>query len=364
MTRADTDNYRELFLGGLPLMDTRAPVEFDHGAFPQAVSLPLMNDEERHRVGIRYKEQGQASAIELGSELVAGPLREQRIEQWCNFAREHPGGYLYCFRGGLRSRTVQQWMRDAGVDYPLVLGGYKAMRGFLLEALEASVERARFLLIAGKTGTGKTRVLAALDRAVDLESLAAHRGSTFGQLLDPQPSQIDFENSLGIALLRLLAGAESGIVLEDEGRLIGRLSLPASLGEKMQVSGMLVVEEPLEERIQVILEDYVLDLGERYERAFGTGGAEGHRQQLLDGLTRIRKRLGGVRFSAIAAQMNTAFEGQARDGDTSAHRQWIATLLLEYYDPMYEYQMSKRQGEVIGRGTREEMTALARASIE
>ena len=156
--RADTDNYREIFLRGVPLFDTRAPVEFARGAFPAAINLPLMSDSEREQVGIRYKLAGQSAAIELGNELVCGATKEARTRAWCNFAKEHPQGYQYCFRGGLRSQTSQLWMRDAGCEYPLVLGGYKAMRRFLLDQLELSIRAARFVLIAGKTGTGKTRV--------------------------------------------------------------------------------------------------------------------------------------------------------------------------------------------------------------
>ena len=96
-----------------------------------------MTDEERAQVGICYKQQGQEAAIELGHQLVPGRLKAQRLAQWLEFARRHPEGYLYCFRGGLRSQTVQQWLREAGIDYPLVLGGYKAMRRFLLDELAA-----------------------------------------------------------------------------------------------------------------------------------------------------------------------------------------------------------------------------------
>ncbi len=221
--RPDTDDYRALFLRPTPMMDMRAPAEFAHGAFPSALSLPLMSDAERAQVGICYKQQGQDAAIELGHQLVSGGLKAQRLAQWADFARQHPQGYLYCFRGGLRSQTVQRWLREEGIDYPLVTGGYKAMRRFLLEELERSLASASFVLVSGKTGTGKTRVISHLARGVDLEGLANHRGSSFGQMPTPQPSQIDFENGLSIALLRLLAKGSEPIFLEDEGRLIGCL---------------------------------------------------------------------------------------------------------------------------------------------
>ncbi len=355
MNRDDTADYRALFLTDVPLMDTRAPVEFARGAFPTAVNLPLMTDDERHQVGICYKQAGQAAAVELGHELVSGDTREQRLQGWCEFARQHPQGYLYCFRGGLRSSTARQWMRDAGVDYPLVLGGYKAMRRFLIEELERSLTAASFVLVAGKTGCGKTRVIEAVERAVDLEGLARHRGSSFGRLLDPQPTQIDFENALSIELMRGLATGKT-LVLEDEGKLIGRLSLPHVLRDRMRESPLLVVEESLASRVEVIFEDYIVDLGACYRERDGERGAGEHELHLREGLARIRKRLGGVLHTEIDGLMQRAFAA----ADDDLHRRWIELLLVKYYDPMYEYQIGQREGVIAAVGSRDEIIARAR----
>jgi tRNA 2-selenouridine synthase len=357
--RPDTADYRALFLNDIPMMDMRAPAEFAHGAFPCAHSLPLMTDEERARVGICYKQRGQEAAIELGHQLVAGELKAARMALWSEFARRNPGGYLYCFRGGLRSRTVQQWLRDEGIDYPLVEGGYKAMRRFLLEELERSLDRADIVLVSGKTGTGKTRVIHRLERSVDLEGLAGHRGSTFGQLPQPQPSQIDFENTLSIALMKLLAADQPRVYLEDEGRMIGRLSLPETLRERMAVSPMAVVEQSLAERVEVIIEDYVLDLGRRFAAEHGELGPGLHREKLQDDLGRIRKRLGGERYQRVSDIMAAAFVAQDESGDLALHRDWVTTLLEQYYDPMYEYQLAQRGGDVVFRGSRDEVVAWA-----
>lgn len=359
----DTSNYRALFLNDTPMMDMRAPTEFAQGAFPCAHSLPLMSDEERAEVGICYKNKGQAEAIKLGNTLVSGALREQRMQAWSEFAKNNPHGYLYCFRGGLRSQTVQQWLREAGFDYPLIEGGYKAMRQFLLEELQRSVENAEFILIAGKTGTGKTRVIDQLQRCADLEGLAKHRGSSFGGLLEPQPRQIDFENALSIILMKLLAGAEKTIYLEDEGRLIGRLYLPDALQEKMKAAPMAIVEETMAQRIDVVVEDYVLDLGRRFIATHGESGPKLHREKLLSDLARIQKRLGGERHTVVSATMNAAFEQQWRDGDLSLHREWVAALLDQYYDTMYDYQLSKRVGQILFRGTREEVATWAGSAV-
>ena len=106
--RPNTQDYKSLFLNDTPLLDVRAPVEFSQGAFPGTVNVPLMNDDERHRVGLQYKQAGQDSAIELGHQLVCGETKNVRVAHWVEFARAHPHGYLYCFRGGLRSQISQR----------------------------------------------------------------------------------------------------------------------------------------------------------------------------------------------------------------------------------------------------------------
>ena len=154
-TALNRDDYRAIFLNDVPMMDVRAPVEFAKGAFPGVVNLPLMNDAERQAVGTCYKQQGQQAAIELGHRLVAGDLKAERIAAWAQFAQAHPDGLLYCFRGGLRSQIVQQWLEtEAGIVYPRVIGGYKAMRGFLIETLAHDVTHARFVVLGGLTGSG------------------------------------------------------------------------------------------------------------------------------------------------------------------------------------------------------------------
>ncbi|GAB5412469.1 MAG: tRNA 2-selenouridine(34) synthase MnmH [Congregibacter sp.] len=357
--REDTADYAQLFLADAALMDTRAPVEFAKGAFPTAKNLPLMSDEERAAVGTCYKRQGQAAAIALGHELVAGELREARLQAWMDFVRANPDGYLYCFRGGLRSELVQQWLHDAGVDYPRVRGGYKAMRRFLIDNLDSQSAQASFWLVAGATGSGKTRVIKRAQGAIDLEGLARHRGSAFGRLLEPQPTQIDFENALSIELLKA-AQTPGPVILEDEGKLIGRLSLPEALKDRMAVAPILRLEQSIDERVQVVFEDYIEDLGARFltqevdpERAL-----DAHEERLFGDLARTRKRLGSERYTEVSQSMIAAFDHQRRSGDASRHREWIQRLLEEYYDPMYRYQLSQRAGKTLCVGDRETLLAF------
>ncbi len=359
--RSDTDDYRSLFLAGAPMMDMRAPTEFSQGAFPSAASLPLMSDDERSQVGICYKNSGQEAAIALGHQLVCGEVRRARLEQWSEFTQLHPNGYLYCFRGGLRSQTVQQWLLEQGIEYPLVKGGYKAMRQFLLAQLDANIAQTNFVLVAGKTGTGKTRVIEALPTAIDLEGRAGHRGSSFGQLLEPQPSQIDFENLLSIDLLKLCEADRGTIFLEDEGHLIGQRYLPKVLLDAMKEAPMLLVEQTLAERIDIVVADYVTDLGARYQQAHGEEGKHLHRAKLQDDLYRIRKRLGGERHTQVSELLDAAFKKQWSEADLSLHGEWIDLLLSTYYDPMYDYQLEKRSGEILFSGSRDQVVAKALA---
>ena len=244
-------------------------------------------------------------------------------------------------------------MADAGIRYPRVLGGYKAMRTFLLRELEKSLQASDIVLIAGRTGTGKTRVVEHLRTAVDLEGLANHRGSAFGHLTTPQPSQIDFENGLSIALMRILACGISRVFFEDEGRLIGRISLPDVLRQKMASAPMLIVEQSIAERVDVVLEDYVQDLGRRYWLLDAQNGPALHRDKLLSDLARISRRLGGERYKRVVGMMNEAFDQQWATGDATAHCRWISFLLERYYDPMYDHQLQQRNGQVLMRGDRQ-----------
>ncbi len=350
-SRPDTDDYRRLFLDDVPMMDVRAPVEFEKGAFPNTRNLPLMNDEERRRVGLRYKEKGQEAAIALGHQLVRDDIKAQRVAQWVRFASENPHGYLYCFRGGLRSQIAQQWLSEAGIEYPRIRGGYKALRRFLIDWFEAHVDSLDLRLVAGRTGSGKTRFLARLPNAVDMEAFANHRGSSFGRTLTPQPSQIDFENRLYIGLLRARESESGPIFLEDESHLIGRCALPESLRRRMADAPLLLLEQPLDARIQVILEDYVIDMSRAFIGRDGSdAGFLNFRDYLTGSLQRVHKRLGGERYAAIRQQMDQALALQSSSGDVGAHRDWIRQLLQDYYDPMYDYQLSRKPNPVLARG--------------
>lgn len=352
MELPQTDNYQALFLDDTPLLDVRAPVEFEQGAFPLAQNVPLINDDERHRIGIRYKETGQDKAIELGHELVSGATKQTRIEQWIDFTRKHPQGALYCFRGGMRSKISQQWIFEhTGVQYPRVKGGYKALRRFLLRELESAAESFQPFVLGGRTGVGKTLLLRRIRHSIDLEAIYRHRGSAFGRHADPQPGQIDIENTLAIALLKLRNQAIQKLVLEDEAPNIGSRSVPRALYQRMQQAPLVLLEAPLEQRIEIVFEEYIPRALAEHRQLLGEEqGFLSWAGQLHEALRKIERRLGGQRYTDLQRILDDALLQQANTGDQSQHRDWIRILLRDYYDPMYDYQLGKKRERIVFRG--------------
>jgi tRNA 2-selenouridine synthase len=310
-------------------------------------NLPLMTDIERQRVGTCYKQQGQQAAIVLGHQLVSGETKAQRIQAWSEFAQAHPDGLLYCFRGGLRSQIVQQWLKDeAGIEYPRVGGGYKAMRTFLLGTIDQAVAQCDLVLLGGMTGTGKTEVLTQLNNGLDLEGYANHRGSSFGKRATGQPSNIDFENLLAVDVLKKRAAGIEQFVLEDESRMVGSCALPLPLYQRMQQVPMVWLEDRLERRVERILRDYVINLCAEFVEVHGDEGFSLFGERLLASLDNIHKRLGGDRHRRLLDIMEAALAEQAASGAVDLHRAWIEGLLREYYDPMYVFQREKKGGRI------------------
>jgi tRNA 2-selenouridine synthase len=347
-------DFRAILRAGTPLIDVRAPVEFHQGAMPAAVNLPLMNDEERAAVGTCYKRHGADAALKLGHTLVAGETRQQRIDAWCEAIRRQPEAYLCCARGGQRSHISQQWLREAGIEVPLIVGGYKSLRQTAIAATAEYVERP-MVLIGGCTGNGKTQLVQAHSSGIDLEGLAHHRGSSFGRTLQPQLSQASFENALAVELLQKDAARW---VLEDEGHMIGANHLPECLRNRMAQSPIAVVDDPFEVRLERLREEYFTRMHHDFLQAFGEEqGWQEYSDYLHQGLFAIRRRMGLQRFAELTATLDEALLLQQRGASTEVHLRWLKPLLEEYYDPMYRYQLGKKAGMIVFRGNYQDVAA-------
>jgi tRNA 2-selenouridine synthase len=336
------DCHRAILSSGVPLVDVRAPAEFARGAFPGAVNLPLLDDEQRAAVGKCYRRDGQPAAIALGERLVSGSIRERRLAAWCDAIAGQPDSRFYCWRGGLRSQTVQRWLSESGVSVTLIDGGFKALRATCLAIIEEFAEASRLLVLGGRTGSGKTELLNSLPRSLDLEGFANHRGSAFGANPTPQPTPIDFENALAVGLLR--HEPASSLLVEDEGRTIGRLAVPERLHAAMQQAPLIIMEVEIADRSAHIWREYVdapLVAGDDPAVLAGS---------YLASSDRIKRRLGGLRHAEVRRLMAAAF---ATNNDQHAHQRWIEALLNGYYDPMYDYQLARKRARILFSGDRD-----------
>lgn len=334
--------FKRLFLQPRPWLDVRAPVEFAAGAVPGAINIPLLTDSERHDVGLIYKQQGQAAAIELGHTLVRGEVKEQRIRAWLDAGAADAEPVIYCFRGGLRSQTVQKWLSERGLELPLIEGGYKSLRRFLLGSLESELPRMRFQVVSGPTGSGKTPFLKSHGAPfLDLEGLAKHRGSAFGALEGVrQPSQGDFENALAVELLKLSSSVGDQVILvENESRMIGRLAIPEPLFSKMKQSPKLELDVPFEQRVENIFKDYILN------SSLAVGRSPHRFADFEKSIQSISKKLGGQDAKEILADLATARLDFESGRGLGSNRVWIAKLLKRYYDPLYGGQSEGRSGK-------------------
>lgn len=340
-----------LFLNDTPMMDVRAPVEYAKGAFPNSSNLPLMTDKERQLVGICYKENGQAAAIELGKSYYTPETKQHRIQLWQQFAQTHPEGVLYCFRGGLRSRLTQQLLAESGQNYPLVEGGYKVMRRFLLDQLIMICQQSQFILIGGLTGTGKTDLINQLPNSVDLEGIAHHRGSSFGRHAQEQPTQINFENRLIIEMMKRFHGGYRTLILEDEGHFIGRCVFPEPLKKVMSHAPVVLLENKLDKRTQIAYRDYIKQLSEEFAELYpDQNEAFSHfSNHIKSALERIKNRLGGERYQHTQTTLDEALVA-LKGGNHKPMENLIRKLLLGYYDPMYQWQIEKKASRVIFNG--------------
>lgn len=363
-----------LFTSNTPLIDVRASIEFAQGTLPGSTNLPILTNEERALIGTTYKQKGAKAAVQLGYQLVSDQTKENRLQQWQRFIHQHPRAVLYCFRGGKRSQITQQWLQEIGIDRPLIIGGYKRARRFLINTIDQFSHKHALLVITGTTGSGKTRLLHQIKHdypIVDIEALAQHRGSAFGSTPVPQPTQINFENQLAVNLLKLeQSKLVDPVIVEDESRHTGKVYLPSSFFELMRNSKIIWVDEPLEIRVNNIFEDYILTT------AIGQASHASHnntqfssiaeqeqinlRQQallLFDkyalALQLISKKLGGIRYQEIAQALKKARFDFINKDEIQSNKTWIEKLVQYYYDPLYLKSLQHRQVNPCFKGSRQ-----------
>ena len=327
------------------VIDARSPAEFADDHLPGAINWPVLDDEQRRVVGTLYVQTSSLEARKLGAAMVARNIAGH-LDRWIADKPRDWQPLVYCWRGGQRSGALAWFLDQIGFRTAKLAGGYKGFRAVVRQALVDEPARFDLRVLAGRTGSGKTRLLQALAaegaQVLDLEGMAHHRGSILGGLPgQPQPTQKHFDSRLWQAL-RLLDAARP-VYVESESKKIGRLQVPDALIHQMHATRQVLrVDMGDAARVQLLLEDYGFFADD--PPAFC---------KLLDGLVALRGRETVARWQALA---------QAGD--------WAAVfgqMMSEHYDPLYSRSMDRHyaglaqaQGVSLADGGAESLRQAAR----
>lgn len=241
------------------ILDVRSPAEYVDDHIPGAISVPVLNDEERARIGTLYTQASPFEAKKLGAALIARNIAHHLEDQFSDRSKSWRP-LVYCWRGGMRSGAMAHILAQVGWNTSQLVGGYKSYRRHVITALEKLPGQFNFCVISGGTGSGKSHLLHALAKegaqVLDLEELAQHRGSLLGRLPGlPQPSQKTFETRIWDSLGAFTPSRP--VYIEAESRKVGVLSLPTALLERMRASPCVRIEVPQQARVKFLMEDYV-----------------------------------------------------------------------------------------------------------
>ena len=293
------------------IVDVRTPREFSDGSLPNAINIPIFENDERHLIGTIYRQQGKESAILQGLQLV-----EPRLHSFLNQFADLPGKKLavMCARGGMRSLSVVNLLCKNGFKAVQLAGGYKNFRQFTLAQFEQFSRPC--IVLHGLTGTGKTRLLHLLSPALDIEEYAQHQSSIFGGLNRQPRSQKWFDSYLLQAILALPHGS---CFVEGESRQISNIFLPPGIAQAMRQGICVHVEASIETRIKRILEDYPVE-----DEATFT--------QIEKLLRSLQMKLGS---ETVATLLHLLHADRLAD--------LVQILLTEYYDKRYGHSLAKHQ---------------------
>ncbi|HLQ70489.1 MAG TPA: tRNA 2-selenouridine(34) synthase MnmH [Bacillota bacterium] len=297
------------------VIDVRSPKEYEEATIPGSINIPVFTNAERAEVGTLYRQKGQDAAKARGLELFSAKL-PHFIQDFKNIQTPKT---VFCWRGGMRSKTAATVLDLMGIHANRLTGGIRTYRKWVVDFLEHTTFSPELIVLNGFTGTGKTKLLEKLKvegyPVIDLEGLANHRGSIFGQIGKKPSNQKRFDALLTEDIIRYRD--EAFVFVEGESKRIGRAVMPDFLYQKKEQGIHIYVELPIEERIRNILVDY---------------HPEEYPEQIDEAFQIIKKRI----HTPVAKQI-----------EESLHKREYVTavqlLLQYYYDPRYKHSISQEQ---------------------
>lgn len=294
------------------VIDVRSPKEFQHAHIPNALSMPLFDDEERKIIGTTYKQQSRNQAIKIGLDFFGVKMKDMvdKVESLLS-QMESKTVLVHCWRGGMRSAAVA-WLLDLyGFKVSVLTGGYKKFRNWALEQIAKPYP---LIILSGYTGSGKTEILHELEKlqqpVLDLEGIAGHKGSAFGDLgLPIQPSTEQFENQLAFRLNALCSSfGQQPIWVESESSRIGNINVNHLFFNQMKEAKRIHIEIPLGARLNKVVQEYGMF----------------KKEDLMSAVERIQRRLGGLETKKTLEYLN--------NNDTKS----AFEILIRYYDKFYK----------------------------
>ena len=318
------------------IIDVRSESEFAEDHIPGAISMPVLNDEERAEIGTLYKQVSPFEAKRRGAAIVARNIA-QHIDTKLADAPKDFAPLVYCWRGGQRSGAMARILSEIGWKVTLVEGGYKTYRKQVLDGLDDVPPKLELIVLRGRTGTAKTRILRAAAgmgaQVIDLEGLAAHRGSLLGP--EPglaQPAQRQFESRLFDTMRRF--DPRRPVFIEAESNKVGERHIPPALWQRMRGAKSLQITAPVEARVEYLVEDY---------------------QHVIAEPGRLEPLLGWV-TSRIGHEAVEVWRDHMDRGDWSG---FVSCVLKDHYDPAYDRSAAKRGHQDLETLTSDSLDAVA-----
>jgi len=302
-----------------PLIDVRSPGEYYKGHMPNSINIPLFDNDERSIIGTIYKNGGRKKAVIEGLKFLEKKMELLLDNLFINIDshKTKPGIKnnelsirIYCSRGGMRSQSISWLLEKYKFNTITLKGGYKTYRRWILDSFS---KKWNIVIIGGKTGTGKTRLLSLLEKykyqTIDLEGLACHRGSTFGGLgMKEQPSNEQFENTIAEKLNSFKCS--NNIFVEAESANIGKCKIPHEFFKQMKNSRRIEILRSESNRLDELIDTYSVF----------------KKEELQESVLRIKKRLGPQRTKIALESIN--------------NEKWdlVCKSVLDYYDKCYEFE--------------------------